>query len=78
MLVLSRKMNELIEIDPVDELDNTTLREIFANGGIQIKLIKIARNRVSVAIDAPPALRIRRGPASDDSAAVGRDEPDVT
>jgi hypothetical protein len=69
-------MNELIEIDPLDEFGNVTLREIFADGGIQIKLIRIARNRVSVAIEAPPALRIRRGPAdSADADVAAPDEP---
>ena len=61
MLVLSRKMNESIEIHPADGLDDTPLRELFADGGIEIKLIRIDRNRVRVAIDAPPAFRIWRG-----------------
>jgi len=61
MLVLSRKANESIEIRPVDERDETPLRELFASGGICIRLVRIGKTRVRVAIDAPPALRIDRG-----------------
>lgn len=74
MLVLSRRMNELIEIGPADDLDGATLREIFADGDIQIRLIRIAKNRVSVAIEAPSALKIRRGPSGPAGHGAARDK----
>ena len=64
MLVVSRKENESITIEPVEGLDpSLTLREAFAHGPIVIRLAHVGLNRVRLAIDAPPSLRIGRGPA---------------
>jgi sRNA-binding carbon storage regulator CsrA len=72
MLVVSRKENEWIRIEPIEGLDpQLTLRDVFADGPIIVKVMHVGR-RVRLVIDAPPALKIWRGaPATpDDSLAV--------
>jgi sRNA-binding carbon storage regulator CsrA len=61
MLIISRRMNEIITIEPFDRLDNTTLATVFARRAIEIKLIQIGDTRVRIAVDVPPDFRIWRG-----------------
>jgi sRNA-binding carbon storage regulator CsrA len=62
MLVVSRKEQESIRIEPVEGLDpSMTLREAFAHGAILVKLVHVGSKRVRLAIEAPPPLRVRRG-----------------
>ena len=64
MLVVSRKENESIRIEPVEGLDpSLTLREAFAQGSIVLTLVHVGLNRVRLAIEAPPTLRIGRSPS---------------
>ncbi|MFI4889216.1 MAG: carbon storage regulator [Steroidobacterales bacterium] len=61
MLVLSRRADESILIQPAEGADSTmTLRELFANGPIQITLLGASGRRVKVGIEAPEQLAIRR------------------
>ena len=61
MLVLSRRPDESILIQPAEGTDGTmTLRELFANGPIQITLLGATGRLVKVGIDAPEQLAIRR------------------
>ena len=61
MLVLSRRADESIVIQPADGVDgNMTMAELFANGPIQITLLGGTGRRVKVGIDAPEQLAIRR------------------
>jgi sRNA-binding carbon storage regulator CsrA len=61
MLVLSRRADESIVIQPADGADATmTLAELFANGPILITLLGGTGKRVKVGIDAPTQLAIRR------------------
>jgi sRNA-binding carbon storage regulator CsrA len=61
MLVLSRRADESILIQPAEGTDVTmTLQELFANGPIQITLLGGTGRRVKVGIDAPEQLAIRR------------------
>ena len=61
MLVLSRRADESIVIQPAEGTDVTmTLQELFANGPIQITLLGGTGRRVKVGIDAPEQLAIRR------------------
>ena len=61
MLVVSRKENESIRIEPVDGLDpSLTLREAFASGAIIVRLQHVGHKRVRLVIDAPPSLKIMR------------------
>ena len=61
MLVLSRKADESIVIQPADGTDgNMTLTQLFANGPIQITLLGGTGKRVKMGIDAPEQLAIRR------------------
>jgi sRNA-binding carbon storage regulator CsrA len=61
MLVVSRKENEWIRIEPVEGLDpELTLRELFADGPIVVRVMHIGR-RVRLVIEAPRALKIWRG-----------------
>ena len=61
MLVLSRRADESILIQPAEGTDvSMTLRELFANGPIQITLLGGTGRRVKVGIDAPEQLAIRR------------------
>jgi sRNA-binding carbon storage regulator CsrA len=61
MLVLSRRADESILIQPAEGADTAmTLRELFAKGPIQITLLGATGRRVKVGIDAPEQLAIRR------------------
>jgi len=61
MLVLSRRADESIVIQPADNADgNMTVAELFANGPIQITLLGGTGRRVKMGIDAPEQLAIRR------------------
>jgi sRNA-binding carbon storage regulator CsrA len=61
MLVLSRRADESIVIQPADGADtNMTLAELFANGPIQITLLGGTGKRVKMGINAPVQLAIRR------------------
>ena len=61
MLVLSRKIDETIEIRPRETAGGQTLAEVFAQGGIRVRLVRISPTRVQLAIEAPHELEIRRG-----------------
>ncbi len=64
VLVLSRKENESIRIEPVEGLDpSLTLREAFASGAIVVRLQHIGHRRVQLVIEAPPALKVMRSAA---------------
>ena len=61
MLVLSRRADESIVIQPADGVDsNMTMAQLFANGPIQITLLGGTGRRVKMGIDAPEQLSIRR------------------
>ena len=60
MLVLSRRADESIVIQPAEGVDaNMTMAELFANGPIQITRLGTGR-RVKMGIEAPEQLAIRR------------------
>ena len=62
MLIVNRKTNETITIEPVAGLDPATkFSEAFESGAIEIRLVHIGGNCVRVAIEAPPQLDIWRG-----------------
>jgi len=61
MLVLSRRADESIVIQPADGTDRSmTVAELFANGPIQITLLGGTGRRIKMGIDAPEQLAIRR------------------
>ncbi len=61
MLVVSRKENESIRIEPIDGIDpSLTLREAFANGSIVVTLQHVGARRVRILIEAPAALKVSR------------------
>jgi sRNA-binding carbon storage regulator CsrA len=61
MLVLSRRADESIVIQPAEGTDETmTLKELFANGPIQITLLGGTGKRIKMGIEAPTQLAIRR------------------
>ena len=61
MLVLSRRADESILIQPAEGADGSmTLQQLFANGPIQITLLASTGRRVKVGIEAPEQLAIRR------------------
>ncbi len=63
MLVISRKENEVISIEPAAGLDpSLTLRDAFSRGPIVVRLVRVGGRRVRLAIDGPPELRVWRGP----------------
>jgi sRNA-binding carbon storage regulator CsrA len=73
MLVVSRKENESIRIEPVDGVDpSLTLREAFARGSIVVKLQHVGTRRVRLLIEAPLALKIIRSasPSAEDGDAA--------
>jgi sRNA-binding carbon storage regulator CsrA len=61
MLVLSRRADESIVIQPAEGVDkNMTVAELFAGGPIQITLLGGTGRRVKMGIEAPEHLAIRR------------------
>ena len=61
MLVLSRRADESIVIQPAEGADgNMTMAELFANGPIQITLLGGTGRRIKMGIEAPEQLAIRR------------------
>jgi sRNA-binding carbon storage regulator CsrA len=61
MLVLSRRADESIVIQPADDADGTmTVAELFAKGPIQITLLGGTGRRIKMGIEAPEQLAIRR------------------
>lgn len=61
MLVLSRRADESIVIQPAEGADKSmTVAELFANGPIQITLLGGTGRRVKMGIEAPVELSIRR------------------
>jgi sRNA-binding carbon storage regulator CsrA len=61
MLVLSRRADESITIQPADGVDvSMTMAQLFANGPIQITLLGGTGKRVKMGIEAPEQLSIRR------------------
>jgi sRNA-binding carbon storage regulator CsrA len=65
MLVLSRRADESIVIQPAEGADGTmTVAELFANGPIQITFLGGTGRRIKMGIDAPEQLAIRRKDAA--------------
>lgn len=61
MLVLSRRADESIVIQPAEGTDGAiTLAQLFADGPIQITLLGCSARRAKVGIEAPELLSIRR------------------
>jgi sRNA-binding carbon storage regulator CsrA len=61
MLVMSRRTDESIVIQPADGVDvSMTLAQLFANGPILITLLGGTGRPLKVGIDAPEQLSIRR------------------
>jgi sRNA-binding carbon storage regulator CsrA len=68
MLVLSRKENESIKIEPLEGVDlSLTLREVFAQGPILLTVRHIGPRRARIVIEAPSALKILRGEVAESS-----------
>jgi sRNA-binding carbon storage regulator CsrA len=68
MLVVSRKENESIKIEPLAGVDpSLTLREAFAHGPILLTLRHVGPRRVRIVIEAPSALKILRGEVAENS-----------
>lgn len=65
MLVVSRKENESIRIEPAEGVDlSMTLRELFALGPIVVTVLHASPQRVRLALDAPRPLGIFRSPVA--------------
>ena len=61
MLVISRRTQESIRIEPAAGLDpSLTLREVFQNRPIVFTLVHVGQRRVRVMIDAPAPLKVWR------------------
>ena len=61
MLVISRKVQESIRIEPAVGLDPLlTLREVFQDRPIIFTLVHVGQRRVRVMIDAPAPLKVWR------------------
>ena len=65
MLIIKRRIDESITIQPRDGIDaSQTIDELFASGAIEIRLLEVRSNKVTIAIEAPPELKIWRGQES--------------
>jgi sRNA-binding carbon storage regulator CsrA len=68
VLVVSRKENESIKIEPMEGIDpSLTLHEVFAHGPIVLTLKHVGTRRVRIVVDAPGVLRIMRAESSAES-----------
>jgi sRNA-binding carbon storage regulator CsrA len=64
MLVIKRRTNEVITIEPVNGSDTgKTVGELFSEGAIEITLLEVVGNQVKFGISAPTNLQIWRGHA---------------
>jgi len=64
VLVVSRRENESITIEPADGIDpSLTVGEAFAHGPIVLTVAHVASRRVRITIDAPRLLKILRSEA---------------
>lgn len=62
MLIIKRKTDEVITIEPSPGLDTSqTVNDLFRGGAIEITLLEVGRNQVKFAINAPEQLKIWRG-----------------
>lgn len=62
MLVLSRRVGEVLILRPRDEaVAALTIGELFADGPIVISVSAVRGSRVKIAIEAPAALKVLRG-----------------
>ena len=76
MLVVSRKENESITIEPLEGIDpSLTLCEVFAQGPIRLTLKHVGARRVRILIEAPSALKIMRSDAGAAADAATVDAP---
>lgn len=72
MLVVTKKENESIKIEPIAGADpSLTLRELFAHGSIVLKLAHVGQRRVRIVIEAPSALRVIRNETRADAGPPG-------
>jgi sRNA-binding carbon storage regulator CsrA len=61
VLIISRKESESIRIEPAAGLDpSLTLRDLFRDGSIVVRLARVSASRVRLAIEAPILLKVRR------------------
>jgi len=68
MLVVTRKENESIKIEPLDGIDlSLTLQQVFAQGPIVLTLKHVGERRVRIVVQAPHALRIMRSQSGSES-----------
>jgi sRNA-binding carbon storage regulator CsrA len=62
VLVISRKAQESLRIEPVAGLDpSLTLREVFQDRPIVFTLVHVGQRRVRLMIDAPAPMKVWRG-----------------
>jgi sRNA-binding carbon storage regulator CsrA len=76
VLVVSRKENESIRIEPLEGVDpSLTLHEVFAQGPIVLTLTHVGARRVRLVIDAPHTLKISRTESASASVDKSTTEP---
>jgi sRNA-binding carbon storage regulator CsrA len=65
MLVVSRKTNESITIEPQEGVDlSLTLGEVFAQGPIVLTLTHVGPRRARILVAAPKVLKVMRSEAA--------------
>jgi sRNA-binding carbon storage regulator CsrA len=63
MLVIKRRIDEIVTIEPQDGHERSlTVDDLFNGGAIQITLLEVGSSWVKLAIEAPTLLKIWRGP----------------
>ena len=61
MLVLSRRTDESIYIYPSDDIpDDMSVKELFADGGIEVFILDAGKGQIRLGIDAPMMLNVDR------------------
>ena len=80
MLIIKRKANEFITIEPAEGADRSlTIEDLFTDGCIEIRLLEVGSKQIKLAIEAPPQLKIWRdeGPVAPSTKVAGRRRPNA-
>jgi sRNA-binding carbon storage regulator CsrA len=70
MLIIARRVDEIVTIEPWDLRSPTPIAEIFASGGIEVRIAKIEGGKVRLGIEASPVFRVWRGASLRDPVAI--------
>ncbi len=76
MLILTRRIGESIKLNLAENIDpDTTVGELFAEGGLEVAVLGIKGNQARVGIEAPLSIQILRNELSERREACSERQP---